>query len=50
MITYKISIKVIFLTNNILDIKEIINGSFGIIIRFLKNKDIKTIFFIKEGI
>jgi hypothetical protein len=46
----KMGIKVIFLTNSILDIKEITNGSLEIIIRFLENRDIETAFFIKEGI
>jgi hypothetical protein len=39
-----------FLINGILILKNIINGSFGIIIGFLENGDIKAAFLIKEGI
>jgi hypothetical protein len=39
-----------FLTNSILILKNIINGSLNIIIGFLENKDIKVAFLIKKGI
>jgi hypothetical protein len=39
-----------FLINNILYIKNIINGLFNIIINIFKNKNIKVIFLIKNKI
>ena len=50
IIIYKIDTKVIFLINGIFILKNIINGSFGIIIGFLENRDIKIAFLIKEDI
>ena len=50
IVTYKVSAKVIFLTNSILISKNITNKSLSIIISFLENRDIKVIFLIKEGI
>jgi predicted ATP-grasp superfamily ATP-dependent carboligase len=50
IVTYKISTKVIFLTNSILISKNITNKSLSIIISFLENKDIKVVYPIKEGI
>jgi hypothetical protein len=50
VITCKIGIKIIFLINSIFILKNIINGSLGIIIGFLENEDIKAAFPIKEGI
>jgi hypothetical protein len=39
-----------FFINNILILKNIINGSFGIIIGFLENRNIRAVFLIKEDI
>jgi hypothetical protein len=50
IITYKIDTKVIFLINSILILKNITNSSFGIIIGFLENRDIKAAFLIKKDI
>ena len=49
-IIYKIERKVIFLTNSILYIKDIINDSLGVIINILENENIKTAFLIKNNI
>ncbi|KAH8749298.1 hypothetical protein BGZ57DRAFT_776081, partial [Hyaloscypha finlandica] len=48
IITYKIGTKVIFLTNNILISKNIINRSLSIIISFLENRDIEVVFPIED--
>jgi hypothetical protein len=50
IVTYKVSTKVMFLTNSILISKNITNRSLSIIIRFLENRDIEVVFPIKEGI
>jgi hypothetical protein len=50
IIIYKIRSKVMFLINNILYIKSIINGFFNIIINIFKNKNIKVIFLTKNKI
>jgi len=50
IVTYKVSAKVMFLTNSILISKNIINESLSVIISFLENRDIEVIFPIKESI
>jgi hypothetical protein len=46
IVTYTISVKVIFLTNTILNIKNIANRSLRIIIVILEGSDIKAVFLI----